>query len=389
MNVDQIFSTELLSNQIFNDQPLTFSPQKKEQVNNEPVNTGAFVQPNGDVQFRIYAPSTNVIRLLSLQQKAKGTRELFLKKQCNGMFEGVLSFCEECTGPATINLYFDGTLLLYPYLPIYWTASRPCNYIEIPDTDTEFMHIKNVPHGAVSREIYWSDVTNLWERCTIYTPPGYMKSNQEYPVLYLLSGGGDNEICWEYTGRIAHILDNLIAEKKCEPFLVVMNNGMRRFKEYAGNIVDEAFERILVESCVPYIENNYRVKSGKWNRAIAGLSMGAFMTSDIGFRHPNLFGYMGHFTASMTELNLKMTYERPYMKAMQDSVAFAENYKVYFRSTTPLEDHFDYFKADDEICLKAKIDQLSCYHRVVYPPHTSKWNSWRMGVRDFAQLIFW
>ena len=97
-----------------------------------------------------------------------------------------------------------------------------------------------------------------------------------------------------YAGRVAYILDNLIAEGKAEPFIVVMNNGMLR---YSGNavmsVIDLAFERMLTESCIPYIEKNYRVKAGKWNRAITGLSMGCMQTCDIAFRHPELFGNLG------------------------------------------------------------------------------------------------
>ena len=382
------FTEEFLSNKVFCDQALTFDPLHSEIIDGKPADTGAIIKDNGDVFFRIYAPNTKEVMIMSLMHNGKGTRKLILEKQGNGMFEGTLSYIEECTGPSTIDIYFDGTLLVYPYIPVYWTANRPCNFVEIPDYDLDFMMIKNVPHGAMSREIYWAHVLNTWERCNIYTPPGYMNSDEEYPVLYLLNGGGDNEMCWEYSGRVAHILDNSIAEGKTKPFIAVMNNGMLRHSKNNTGSIDDAFERMLIESCIPYIEKTYRVKKDKWNRAIAGLSMGSFMTSDIGFKHPDLFGYMGHFTASMTEKNLKMSYERPYPKVMQDAEKFAENYKIYYRSTTRLENHFEYFEADDELCAAGGIDKLPCYHRKVYSDTTSKWSSWRMGIRDFSQLIF-
>ena len=380
---------ELLSNGVFNDQPLCFSVLPREKIDDVTVETGAIVQPNGDILFRIFAPRTNEVLVTShLHIGGGGTRNLTLEKDDEGFFTGLLPYLEDCTGPAITNVYFDGTLLLYPYIPIYWEINRPCNYVEIPDPELDFMFIKDLPHGSITRDIYWTDVLNKWQRCKVYTPPGYMKSTEEYPVLYLLNGGGENEHAWEFSGRVPYILDNLIAAGEISPFIVVMNNGMVRFREYEGNVVDDAFERILIESSIPYIEKNYRVKTGKWNRAIAGLSMGSFMTNDIGFKHPDLFAHMGQFTACMTELNLKMTYERPFPAAVKDPARFAENYKVFFRSTTPLEDHFEYFEADDRICSEVGIDKLSCYHRIVYSKETSKWNSWRMGLRDFARLIF-
>jgi enterochelin esterase family protein len=217
-----------------------------------------------------------------------------------------------------------------------------------------------------------------------------MKSNKEYPVLYLQHGGGENETVWGYCGRVAYILDNLIAERKAEPFMIVMNNGMLRYSDNPSTVIDDALERILTESCIPYIEKSYRVKTDKWNKAIAGLSMGCMQTCDIAFRHPELFGNLGSLNASMTHdrESFNTTYERPWPTVMKDPGKFAKNYRIFFRSTMSAEDHFDWFLADDKICADAGIDKLPGYHRIVYPKRTTKWNGWRMGLRDFAQLLF-
>ena len=299
------------------------------------------------------------------------------------------------TGPVGVSIYIDGSLVLSPYIPIFWTKDRPCNYIEVPDEEMDFVMMHDVLHGSYTREIYWADNLHTWQRCFVYTPPGYMKdSEKEYPVLYLLHGGTDNETSWEYAAGVTQIMDNLIAAGECEEFIVVMNNGMLRYEDepdgvwkYSG-IWDMAFEEMLIGSCIPYIEKNYRVKTGKWNRAIGGLSMGSYQTNDIGLRHPELFGYMGHFTASMTQETIRTTYERPYKERVKDRSFFEKNYKVYFRSTTPNEDHPEYYAADDRIYHDAGIDTLSCYVRKLYPEGTSRWKSWRMGLRDYAQLLF-
>jgi enterochelin esterase family protein len=315
--------------------------------------------------------------------------ELALTKQQDGLFEGVLPWDESHTGPMSVGVLIDGTLALDPYMPIFG-AFRPHNVVEIPDADMEFIFINDVPHGAIGREIYRSGVLKSSERCTVYTPPGYMKSNRDYPVLYLQHGGNENETVWEHTGKVGYILDNLIAAGKAEPFIVVMNNDMLRYSGSSGAYpVDTAFERLLIEDCIPYIEKNYRVRTGKWNRALAGLSMGSMMSCDIAYRHPELFGNLGTLTASMTHETFSTTYERPFPTVMKDAKKFAANYKVYFRSTTPQEDHYsDYFIADDRLCADSGIDKLPGYRRIVYPARTTKWNSWRLGLRDFAPLLF-
>jgi enterochelin esterase family protein len=381
------FSKEFLANKVFQDLALNFDPPGKIFIDPKLLETGALVQPSGDILFRVFAPNANDVRLkFDLIRIA----DLTLAKRDGGVFESVLPYDENRTGPVTVNVYIDGMINLYPFMPIHWSASCPRNFIEIPDTDMEFMHIKDVPHGAMSREIYWADVLQSWERCMVYTPPGYMKSSKEYPVLYLQHGGGENEVVWDYCGRVAHILDNLIAEGKAEPFMVVMNNDMLRYSDTAAGVIDLAFERMLMENCIPYIEKNYRVKTGKWNRAIAGTSMGCMMSCDIAFRHPEVFGNLGTLNASMTHdaESFRTTYVRPYSAVMKAPEEFAKNYKVYFRSAMPQEDHLPYFLADDKICANAGIDKLPSYHRIIYPQRQSKWNGWRMGLRDFSQLLF-
>ncbi len=379
------FSKEFLSNKVFQDQALTFEPPKVPTIDGRPMPTGALVLDNGDVRLRVYAPNAKDV---TLKSDFARNREIPLTRQENGVFEGVVLYDDQHTGPTNVDVHVDGEVLLDPYLAIHWSGNRLRNFIEVPDSELDFMLIKDVPHGAMRHEIFWSKVLNSWERCFLYTPPGYAKSTETCPVLYLQHGGTDNETSWENWGKAAYIFDNLIAEQKAKPFMAVMNNGMLRHKSTAGDLIDDAFERLLIEDCMPYVEQNYRTKSGKWNRALGGLSMGSYMSCDIGFRHPELFGSIGTFTASMTHQHFPTTYERPYPAVMKNPKKFAHDYKVYFRSTTPAEDHFEFFLADDQICAQAGIDALPSYHRVVYPKRTSKWNSWRMGLRDYAQVIF-
>lgn len=381
-----LFSQEYLSNKLFLDQTLSFN--KMGEYRNG-TKGGAFPQPNGNVLVRLYVNGGKTVKLHVSVSNHVYT-DVVLENKGGNVFEGTIPYDKRMSGPANVNVYVNGAEVLVPDLPIIWTDNRPQNNIEIPDEDGDHLLIKDVPHGSLTRELIWSHSTGAWERCMVYTPAGYKQSEQPLPVLYLLHGGGDNDQMWEYVGKMSHTLDNLWAEGKAEKFVVVMMNGMLRANGWVGSPVDTAFEQMLIQDCIPFIEENYRVKTDKWNRAIAGLSMGAYMTCDISFAHPELFGSIGTFTASMSKEGERFaTYERPYPRVLKAGAEeFAKNYKLYWRSTTPQENHLEFFLADDELLKEAGIYNLPCHHRMLYAPTISKWSSWRKGLRDFAQLLF-
>ncbi len=382
---DMTFSKEFLDNKMFTDHALSFEKPKREEINGTFVDTGAILQENGDYLFRIYAPEAKDVRLLFNWVK----EPLILAKTPEGFFEGTYVYNPALTGPVSVRVMIDGALFISPYIPVFWSSDRPMNYIEVPDPEMEFAMIRDVPHGSYIRELYWADNLQNWARCMVYTPPGYMNGTKSYPVLYLLHGGTDNETSWQYNGNVADIMDNLIAAGECEPCIVVMNNGMLRYDyDEKNDVWDLALEDLLTGSCIPYIEKTYRVKTGKWDRAIAGLSMGAYQANDIGLRHPELFGYIGQFTASITQDPSKWNYKRNYREMLSDPKKFLESYKVFFRSTTPNEDHLEYYEADDALYQEAGVDSLPNYYRILYPEGTSRWKSWRTGLRDYVKLIF-
>ena len=379
---------EFIENQAFSVTALSMDAKNEDPQAPAGVNTGVFPQENGDVVIRLFFPNAKKVSLhagVSRQVAA----DVELTELGNGVFEGVLPYDERLTGPANVQVTADGVNVLCPDLPIIWGGSRPANNIEIPDPEAGYLLIRDVPHGAYTREIFKSDVLDRFERCMIYTPPGYQKTKEPYPVLYLQHGGGDNELMWEYVGHISTIMDNLIADGKAVPFVIVMCNAMLRKGGKIGFPIDLVYDEMLTSEVIPFIEKTYNVRTDRKGRAIAGLSMGSFMTSDIAFRHPELFCALGNFTAGMTSGDMQIAYEKPHISFMKNGRELAEKYfDLYWRSTTPQEDHLEYFEADDEILKEAGIDTLPCYHRVLYPPRTAKWNSWRMGIRDMAQLLF-
>ena len=172
--------------------------------------------------------------------------------------------------------------------------------------------------------------------------------------------------------------------------MVVMNNGMIRYPENrGGDIMDECFENSLIHCCIPYIESHYRVKADKWNRAIAGLSMGSMQTNDIGFKHPDVFGNMGSFTSTMYHDSFKTTYERPWPRVMANPEQFMRDYKVFFCSATPQEDHIPLFREDERIMREAGIEgRMPGYRRVLHDGRFIRWDSWRMGLAEFSTMLF-
>ncbi len=160
----------------------------------------------------------------------------------------------------------------------------------------------DIGHGKVERVEYDSKTVQSKRKMVIYTPPGYSK-DQQYPVLYLLHGGGDDETGWQQKGAAPVILDNLYADKKLVPMLVVMPNGFARKpgepKGKGKGFRSTAFEDDLLNDIIPYVESHYAVKKGRANRAIVGLSMGGGQALRIGLKHLDKFAYVGGFSAAL------------------------------------------------------------------------------------------
>lgn len=189
---------------------------------------------------------------------------------------------------------------------------RYASMLLVPGDGAKLFEVSDVPHGSLSQVWYNSPSLKLNRRMYVYTPPGYDSSKDSYPVLYLLHGGGGDEDAWTSLGRANYILDNLIAQGKAKPMIVVMTNGnafqtsslrtapnapvvtRETFMKYAG-----LFEGSLVKDVIPYVEKNYRVKANKGSRAVAGLSMGGMHTITASIEYPEVFGYIGVFSSGI------------------------------------------------------------------------------------------
>lgn len=229
--------------------------------------------------------------------------------------EGVWSVKVDPLAPSMYhyNFFIDGVSAIDPTNPeALRDGARYASLLMISGENSKVYQVNEVPHGTLAKVWYDSPTLNLQRRMYVYTPPGYEKSNSSYPVFYLLHGGGGDEDAWTSLGRANYILDNLIAEGKANPMIIVMTNGnafqtsylrtapgtpeitRENYRKYSG-----LFEKSLVNDVIPFIEKNYRVKTGKENRAIAGLSMGGGHTVTATTEYPNVFGYIGVFSSGI------------------------------------------------------------------------------------------
>ena len=322
------------------------------------------------------------------------------------------------------QLNIDGANVPDPNSLYYYGASRWGSGIEVPSDDQDFWQVKNVPQGSMNEVFYWSTYTEQMRRCHIYLPNEYYANpTKKFPVLYLQHGMGENEYGWAEQGHTAQILDNLIAEKKAVPCIIVMDNGLntRRPGEQGGfggfgggqrpqgapgqggqrpqgapaqggqrpqgapgqggqrrggfggfGGFSEGFKNVLFNDIIPMVEKNYRVIADPQHRAYAGLSMGGMQAREITLANPEKFAYVGSFSSGAWSVD-----------QVKGSDGFAKNVKLLFMSGGGKENMG---------CVEAakNIKEQLGMNAVGYesPGTAHEWHTWRRSLYQFAQLIF-
>ena len=261
---------------------------------NQPGQQYPQVNSQGYARFRIKAPHADSIRV-SLGLGGRGGTKLI--KDTDGYFSGTTEGPMD-EGFHYYHLIVDGGLFNDPGTLNYYGSTRWESGIEIPAHDQDFYALKDVPHGNVQQILFPSKSTNTQRRAFVYTPPGYDKErSKKYPVLYLQHGWGEDETAWSNQGHANLIMDNLIAEGKIKPFIIVMTYGMTNdVKIGAGglrNFKIDAFETVLTDELVPYVDASFRTVADRAHRAMAGLSMGGMETHLITLAKPDEFAYYG------------------------------------------------------------------------------------------------
>ncbi len=256
--------------------------------------------------------------------------------------------------------------------------------------------VNDVPHGSISYKWYESPGNDKMRRLTVYTPAGYDNNDKDYPVLYLLHGVGGDELAWTGSGRATQILDNLIAQGKAEPMIVIMTNGNVSQEAAPGNgsdgfaqpafmlpnTMDGKFEETFGD-VMNYVESNYRISGDKAERAIAGLSMGGFHTANISMNYPNKFDYIGLFSAA---IGVSSRGTSPMYQNMDEKLKQQKDngYKLYWMAI-----------GDDDALVgagfqqfRSKLDDIGFEYEYLETDGGHTWNNWRNYLSIFVQKIF-
>lgn len=370
------------------------------------------VYPDLRVAFRVFAPDAQKV-----QVRLGGAHDM--TRGSDGLW--TVTIPPQVIGFHYYSIVIDGSVVADPATRTFFGSGWDNSAVEIPDPDAAFYSAKDVPHGEVRQRWYFSKVTEKWRRCYVYTPPDYEANPRaRYPVLYLLHGWGENEQGWHTQGHADLIMDNLIAEKKAKPMIIVMDNlnavkpGEDAGLYHARSIIARksmadvpppigasprpsttaaaarpgfpanwfnTFTEMMLTDLIPVIERTYRVAPGRENRAMAGLSMGGMQSFQTALANTDKFAYLGGFSGSSGgrgALDLKTAHNGVFA----DAAAFNKKMKVLFLGIGSVE-------GPGTKNFSNQLSQAGITNVYFESPGTAhEWLTWRRGLRDFAPRIF-
>ena len=356
----------------------------KPNVTNQRGHQYPMVNSQGAVRAQLRAPQAN-----SVQLDIGGKRYEMVKDE-NGVWTGTSD--PQDVGFHYYQLNVDGASVPDPGTIYFFGAGRWGSGIEIPSADMDFWQVKNVPQGALEEKYYWSKVTESMRHCFVYLPAEYQKNpNKKYPVLYLQHGNAEDENGWGSQGHTAQILENLIAEGKAVPFIVVIDYGQSQNIHLVGqyapapqpaqqpaqpgqrqaNAGPDAFQVVLLTDIIPMVEKEYRVIADAQHRALAGLSMGGMQTRRITIANPTTFAYVGQFSGGTISV-----------EDVQGAAGFKQTNKLVFMSSGS--------KENPRVMEAAEALKGIGMNAVGYISEGTahEWHTWRRSLYQFAQLLF-
>lgn len=349
----------------------------KPNVTNQLGHQYPMVNSQGAVRAQLRAPQANSVQL------DIGGRRYEMVKDENGVWTGTSD--PQDVGFHYYQLNVDGASVPDPGTVYFFGAGRWGSGIEIPSADMDFWQVKNVPQGAIEEKYYWSKATESMRHCYVYLPAEYQNNpNKKYPVLYLQHGNAENEQGWSAQGHTGQILDNLIAEGKAVPFIVVMDYGQGQNIHLVGKYAEQlpqpqpgqranndGFSVVLLTDIIPMVEKEYRVIADAQHRAMAGLSMGGGQTRRITLANPTTFAYVGMFSGGVMSV-----------EDIQGAEGFQKTNKVVFMSSGS--------KENPRVMEAAASLKEIGVNAVGYVSEGTahEWHTWRRSLYQFAQLLF-
>ena len=354
------------------------------------INAAGFpkILPDNSVVFKVRAPQAKRVQI-DLGRLYDGIREE------NGTWTVVTDPQQE--GFHYYSLVVDGVSTADPASESYYGCSRMSSAIDIPEPGMDLFETQDVPHGQVREMKYWSDEAGAWRPVFVYTPADYEKGKKKYPVVYIHHGGGEDHRGWVEQGRTATIMDNLIAQGKAVPMIVVsVNSNLPRntktqvVRTSGGGTYNwesmQPYRHELIDNIIPFIESTFRVKADRKSRAICGLSMGGGNSFFVGLRDPEVFANVGVFSCGMFggisgAANFDMEANVP--GVYTDTAKFNDTFDVFYISCGQQDPRHPY-TVDITDQMKSKgVDVIFESY-----PGNHEWQPWRKSLASFAQKIF-
>jgi enterochelin esterase family protein len=336
------------------------------------------------VTFRVTAPEAQKVAVAgrAADSGMNGNTPHPMNRRADGTWEVT-------TGPVRPGFHYyelivDGHRTTDPASQTYFGWAQQTSGLEVPDPGLDFYDVKDVPHGEVRVRWYRSTTTGQHREAHVYTPPGYDSNpTLRYPVLYLQHGSGEDQTSWTRQGKANLIMDNLIAEGKARPMLVVMEQGYAVKAGQAapapGTRAGDAFGDLVVHDLVPMIDRTYRTLADRQQRAIAGLSMGAGQAMQIGLANLDRFAAIGSFSGGNRSFDPKTSY----------AGAFADSRRV----NRTLDLLWIGCGTEDRLypgaaALHQALDAAGVRHTWFEGPGSHEWQVWRKHLQDFAPRLF-
>lgn len=347
------------------------------------------INPDLSVTFRLKAPDAHKVQVrlggdFDMARAEDGTWSVTIPPQVPGFHY--------------YYLVVDGVQVSDPGSETFYGVGRESSGIEIPEQGADFYQIKNVPHGEIRQFRYYSTVTQSWRRAFVYTPPDYdANPKARYPVLLLQHGGGEDERGWAVQGRTDIILDNLIAEKKAVPMIVVIDNSYANKPGEAPGpqmppagavpgsfriVISPTFSEVVMKDMLPALDRRYRTIPDRNHRAVAGLSMGAAFAMQIGLGNLDAFSYFGSFSGTvMRDLDVTTSYGG----VLKDGPAFNKKCNLMFIAAGTAEQS----RLDAAKHAESELDKVGIKYVAYESPGTAhEWLTWRRDLHEFAPLLF-
>jgi enterochelin esterase family protein len=348
------------------------------------------ILPDLRVVFRIKAPDAQKVQF-DLAKKYTAVRDA----------EGVWTATTDPQVPGYHYywLVIDGVSVNDPSSETFYGWGKQSSGIEIPEAGVDFYDPKDVPHGEMRARWYCSKTTGAWRRIFVYTPPGYdANPGVRYPVLYLQHGAGEDERGWAAQGRVSHIMDNLIAERKAKPLLIVMEQGYARkpgesdvrsgsWSPQEFNRMFGTFGEVMINDLIPLIDSTYRTLPDREHRAMAGLSMGGMQTFFITLDHLDTFAYIGGFSGFDGGFDgAPFNFKAAHHGVMADADAFNQKVRLVWLGIGTDESPQMYASVKNYHLALAQAGIKNVYYES--PGTAHEWQTWRRCLHEFAPLLF-